>query len=53
MFYSTRYFIRIVIILILVSIILRYLPTAMAQIEHFLTFVFRLGSRLLRNIGIR
>lgn len=53
MFYSTRHFIRIVIILILIYFILRQLPFAVMEFERFIGIIIRFVSRILRNIRIR
>lgn len=50
MFYSTRHFFRLVIILILVLLIVRFLPQALSEAKVFINFIISQGSKLIGNI---
>lgn len=46
MFYSTRYFWRIVIILVLINLLLPHLSETFATAESFINFIFLKVSQL-------
>lgn len=50
MFYSTRHFLRLVIVLILVLLIIRFLPQALSEAKIFINFIIGQASKLIGNI---
>ena len=50
MFYSTRHFLRIVIILILIIILLRYIPEAANSIKHIIQLVSTKMSKIFQEL---
>lgn len=50
MFYSTRHFFRLVIILILIFLIVRFLPQALSEAKTFIDFMIGQASKLIGNI---
>lgn len=53
MFYSSRYFWRIVIILVLIALILPHLPEGLASIKSFIDFIMAKFSLLTNLIKIK
>lgn len=49
MFYSTRHFFRLVIILILIFLIVRFLPQALSEAKVFINFVIVQAGKLIGN----
>lgn len=47
MFYSTRYFIRIVVILIIIAVIISNIPREIAEIKSFINFLLDKFTALL------
>lgn len=47
MFYSTRYFIRIVVILIIIAVITSNIPQGIAEIKIFINFLLDKFTALL------
>lgn len=53
MFYSSRYFWRIVIILVLTALILPHLPEGLASVKSFINFITLKVSQLIDIIKIK
>lgn len=53
MLYSSRYFWRIVIILILIALIMPYLPEVLNSLKSFINFIMLKFSQLANMIKIK
>lgn len=53
MFYSSRYFWRIVIILILIALIMPHLPEALISLKSFINFIIQKLSQITNLIKIK
>ena len=53
MFYSSRYFWRIVIILVLIAMIMPHLPEVLNSLKSFINFITLKFSQLVNMIKIK
>lgn len=50
MFYSTRHFFRIIIILIIVFLIIKYMPSALDSLKHFINYLSGKLNHLVQSL---
>ena len=50
MFYSSRYFWRLVIILVLIALIMPHLPEVLNSVKLFINFIIHKASQLINVI---